>query len=74
MGKAYIDKDDVKRASFQYAGHFALFRHTRTAGVDEYMEEDFKGYKVDSVVNSKRTFEAYVSQRVNTYLKAAVEA
>ena len=74
MGKAYIDKDDVKRASFQYDGHFALFRHTRTAGVNEYMEEDFKGFKVDSVVDSKRSFEAYVATRINGYLKAAVEA
>lgn len=74
MGKAYIDKDDVKRASFQFQGHFALFRHTRTAGVNEYMEESFRGVKVDSVIESKRTFEAYVSQRINGYLKAAVDA
>ena len=74
MGKAYIDKDDIKRASFQYDGHFALFRHTNTAGVHEYMEEDYKGYKVDSVVNSKRTFEQYVHTRIGAYLKAQVEA
>ena len=74
MGKAYVDKDDVKRASFQYDGHFALFRHTRTAGVNEYMEESFRGVKVDSVIESKRSFEQYVATRINGYLKAQVDA
>ncbi len=72
--RAYVDRDDIKRASFQYDGHFALFRHTRVAGVNEYMEESFRGTKVDSVVDSKRSFEAYVATRINGYLKAAVEA
>jgi len=74
MNKAYVDKDDVSRASFQFQGHFALFRHTNDAGVHEYREENFRGVKVDSVVNSKRTFEQYVHTRIGAYLKASVEA
>jgi len=75
MGKAYVDKDDINRASFQFDGHFALFRHISVGGgTFEYREENFRGNTVDSVINSKRTFEAYVSTRVNTYLKAQVEA
>lgn len=74
MSKAYVDKDDIKRASFQYDGHFALFRHTRDQGVNEYREENFRGVKIDSVVESKRSFEAYVATRINGYLKAQVDA
>ena len=74
MSQPYVDRDDVKRASFQYDGHFALFRHTRIAGTNEYMEESFRGVKVDSVVESKRSFEQYVATRINMYLKAAVDA
>lgn len=74
MTKAYVDKDDVNRASFQYQDHFALFRHTNVGGVIEYREENFRGNVVDSVVNSKRTFEQYVSTRINFYLKRTVDA
>ncbi len=72
--RAYVQKDDVNRASFQYDGHFALFRHTQEAGVHEYREENFRGTVVDSVIESKRTFETYVQMRITAYLKASVEA
>ena len=70
-----IQRSDVKRASFQYDGHFALFRHiTGNQGVTEYREESFRGETVDSVIDSKRSFEAYVATRVNIFLKALVDA
>ena len=70
-----LQRSDVKRASFQYDGHFALYRHiTGTAGVKEYREESFRGETIDSVVDSKRSFEAYVATRINIYLKALVDA
>jgi len=65
--------EDVKRASFQFEGYFALFRMTNEAGVIEYREEGFKGEVIHSVLNSKRTFEAYVASRINTILKEKVD-
>ena len=69
----YHDKD-VKRASFQYDGHFALYRHINEGGTIEYREENFKGTTVDSVINSKRTFEQYVQARITATLREVVGA
>ncbi len=65
--------DDIKRASFQFDGSFALFRWVQEGGVNEYRQESFKGGTVDSVVNSKRPFEQYVKDRVSAILKEAAE-
>ena len=70
MNKSYITKDDVKRASFTYGEHFALFRYTQIAGVREYKEENYRGAVVDSVLESKRTFEQYVQMRITATLKS----
>ncbi len=65
--------DDIKRASFQFDGNFALFRWIQEGGVNEYKEENFRGATVDSVVNSKRTFDQYVKDRVSAILKEVAE-
>ena len=65
-----VTKNDIKRASFQYDGGFALFRFVRAeVGNHEYRHESFRGELVHSVLNSKRPFAEYVKIRVIDILK-----
>lgn len=65
-----VTKNDIKRASFQYDGGFALFRWVmETQGNHEYRHESFRGELINSVLNSKRPFTEYVKARVSNILK-----
>lgn len=65
-----VVKNDIKRASFQYDGGFALFRFVRAeVGNYEYRHESFRGELIHSVLNSKGTFAKYVGARVGVILK-----
>ncbi len=55
---------DIERASFQYAGNLALFRHRQTAQGQEYIWEDFQGNVVESLLDSTISFHSFVEQGV----------
>ncbi len=63
--------NDVMRASFQMEGAFALFRHVRQEGRNEYLQEDFRGNVIATILEPTINFHSFVEERVKLILNGS---